>query len=191
MSYSARVIRYAYFEKIHQTQKKEKKKKSDVAFFDKVVNLQHPNLLKWNPTMNVFLGVTEFIFWWLLENIYNMESLQIIDKFCSSPLVIFLNMAYIFIQVIRNGKAFHRLSIFLLPWLAMLCFWLIFIAQYSNILLSSFFTSSCLLFNLHTESKILTFVNRNGRPDILTGKVLNEKSFRRTTNCVVRSWTDH
>ena len=32
-----------------------------------------------------------------------------------------------------------------------------------------------MLFNLHTESKILTFVNTNGRPDILTKKVFNEK----------------
>ena len=32
-----------------------------------------------------------------------------------------------------------------------------------------------LLFNLHTESKILTFVNTNGRPDLLTRKVLIEK----------------
>ena len=33
-----------------------------------------------------------------------MESLQIIDKFCSSPLANFLNMAYIFMQVMRNAK---------------------------------------------------------------------------------------
>ena len=32
-----------------------------------------------------------------------------------------------------------------------------------------------LLFNLHTESKILTFVNTSGRPDLLTRKVLIEK----------------
>ena len=32
-----------------------------------------------------------------------MESLELIDKFCSSPLVIFLNMAYTFLQVKRNG----------------------------------------------------------------------------------------
>ena len=41
-----------------------------------------------------------------------MESLQIIDKFCASPLVTFRNMAYMFMQVIRNEKTFHRLSIF-------------------------------------------------------------------------------
>ena len=33
-----------------------------------------------------------------------MESLQIIDKFCSSPLANFLNVAYIFMQVMRNAK---------------------------------------------------------------------------------------
>ena len=32
-----------------------------------------------------------------------------------------------------------------------------------------------LLFNLHTESKILTFVNANGRPNMVTRKVFNEK----------------
>ena len=31
------------------------------------------------------------------------------------------------------------------------------------------------LFNLHTESKIPTFLNTNGRPDMLTKKVFNEK----------------
>ena len=38
-----------------------------------------------------------------------MESLEIIGEFCSSPLAIFLNMAYIFMQIIRNGKTFDRL----------------------------------------------------------------------------------
>ena len=71
-------------------------------FFGKV-GLQHPNLLKWNPTMR-FLGVTEIIFWWIFQNSYYMESLQIIEKFCSGPLAIFLNMAYIFMQVIGNAK---------------------------------------------------------------------------------------
>ena len=33
-----------------------------------------------------------------------MESLQIIDKFCSGPLANFLNMAYMFMQVIKNAK---------------------------------------------------------------------------------------
>ena len=32
-----------------------------------------------------------------------------------------------------------------------------------------------LLFNLHTESKILIFVNTSERPDILTRIVFNEK----------------
>ena len=33
-----------------------------------------------------------------------MESLQIIDKFCTDPFAKFLNMVYIFMQVIRNAK---------------------------------------------------------------------------------------
>ena len=48
--------------------------------------------------------------------------------------------------------------------LAMLCIDLAFITQYSNIPLCSFFTPSC-----------LTFVNTNGRPDMLIRKVMNEK----------------
>ena len=32
-----------------------------------------------------------------------------------------------------------------------------------------------LLFNLHTESKIPTFLNTNGRPHMLTRKVFYEK----------------
>ena len=32
-----------------------------------------------------------------------------------------------------------------------------------------------LLFNLHSESKILTYINTNGRPDMLTRKVFNKK----------------
>ena len=82
-------------------------------FFGKVVGLQHPNLLKGNPAMSVFLSIVEIIFWWIFQNSYYMESLQIIDKFCSSPLVIFLNMAYIFMSVIRNRKIFHRLFFFI------------------------------------------------------------------------------
>ena len=60
----------------------------------------------------------------------------------------------------RNGKSFHHLFITMI-WLNSLCF-------INNDLL-------VLLFNLHTENKILTFVNTNGRPDMLTRKVLNEK----------------
>ena len=35
------------------------------------------------------------------------NSCKIIDKICSSPLVIFQKMAYIFLKVIRNGKTFE------------------------------------------------------------------------------------
>ena len=71
-------------------------------FFCKVVVLQHPNLIKWSG----FFAITGIMFWWIFHNSYYMESLQLIDKFCSSPLVTFLNIAYIFMQVIRNGKTF-------------------------------------------------------------------------------------
>ena len=49
-------------------------------------------------------GITEITFWWIFQNSYYMESLQIIHKFCAGPLAIFLNMAYIFMQVKRNAK---------------------------------------------------------------------------------------
>ena len=35
--------------------------------------------------------------------------------------------------------------------------------------------SIVLLLNLHTESKILTFGNKNGGPDMVTRKILKEK----------------
>ena len=53
---------------------------------------------------SVFLGITESSFWWIFRNSYYIESLQIIDKFCIGPWAIFLNMGYIFMQVIRNVK---------------------------------------------------------------------------------------
>ena len=104
--------------------------------------------------------------------------MQIIDKFCSSSLMIFLNMAYIVISVgIKNGKIFHLLCIFHHHGLVMFCLYLAFIAQYSNVLYPSSQLSHnmVLLFNLYTESKILTFASKNGRPDIVTRKVSNEK----------------
>ena len=63
--------------------------------FGKVVGLQHPSLLKWNPKISVFLGVTDIVFWGIFGYSYYMESLQIIVKFCSSHLMVFLNMPYI------------------------------------------------------------------------------------------------
>ena len=57
--------------------------------------------------MSVFLEITRIAFDGFSKTaiwkIY-MESLQIIDKFCSSPLANFLNMAYIFMQDITNAK---------------------------------------------------------------------------------------
>ena len=39
-----------------------KKAVTEFFLFGKVVGLQHQNLLKWNPMIIVFLGVTETIF---------------------------------------------------------------------------------------------------------------------------------
>ena len=94
-----------------------KTKENVIDLFCKVVGLQHPNLLKWSPTVGVFLGITEIIFWWIFHNIYHMKSLQISDKFCSNLLVIFLNMAYTFASRKKRrdiSSFFH----FLLSWLS-------------------------------------------------------------------------
>ena len=132
----------------------------------KVADLVHPNLLKWNPTMSVFLEITEIIFWWIFQNSYYIESFQIIDKICSGRLVIFLKLGYIFIQDIGNGKTFHLLSIF---YFNILMFRNFFLAAFSHP------GAAVQLINFHTQTKILTFVNTNGRPDMLTRKVFNEK----------------
>ena len=101
-------------QKKNKNKKKTNKRNAMMIFFSfgKVVGLQHLNLLKWNPMVSVFHGVTEIIFWWIIQNSYYIESLQMIDKFYSCSLIVFLTMAYIFIKLIRNGKSFHRLSIF-------------------------------------------------------------------------------
>ena len=59
------------------------KKDRDGAFFGKIVGLRHLHYPKWNPTLRVFLGITEMILFWIFQDSYYMESLQIIDKFCS------------------------------------------------------------------------------------------------------------
>ena len=64
-----------YSEKICQTPKKT----SWWSFCGKVVGLKRSNFLKWNPTISDFVGIT--------------ESMQVSDKFSSSPLMIFLNIA--------------------------------------------------------------------------------------------------
>ena len=70
-------------------------------FFDKIVGLRHPHYPKWNPTVRVFLGITEMISFWIFQNSYYMEYLQITDKFCSSHLIILLNMAYIVFPLVN------------------------------------------------------------------------------------------
>ena len=107
--------------------------------FGKVVGLQHPNLLKWNPKISVFLGVTDIIFWGIFGNSYYMESLQIIDKFCSSHLMIFLNMAYIeSLRSYKKPKDIQSSLHFLSPRLSYaVCVYLTFVPQGSNILYPS------------------------------------------------------
>ena len=78
--------------------------KKKTVFLGNIVGFQHLNLLKWNSTIRVFLGITEIIFWCIIENSYYMESFKLIDKFHSSHLVILLNMAYIYIQSHKKWK---------------------------------------------------------------------------------------
>ena len=58
-------------------------------FFGKVLGLQQSNLLNWNPTTSVYLGITKIIFLCILQNSHYMESLHIIDEFCSHGLHIY------------------------------------------------------------------------------------------------------
>ena len=105
----------------------------------KVVGLQHPDLLKWNSQISVLLGVTNIIFWGIFRSSYYMESLQMIDKFCSSHLMIFLNMAYISSQRSYKKPKGIKSSLHLLsPRLSYaVCVYLTFVPQGSNILYSS------------------------------------------------------
>ena len=60
-------------------------------FFGKAVGLQRPNsnpISKWNPTMVIFIGITEIIVWCIFQNSYHMETLQIICNFFSNAAVI-------------------------------------------------------------------------------------------------------
>ena len=72
-----------------------------------------------------------------------MEPLQKIDKFYSSPLIIFWTwLTYLYLFV-RNRKTFHLFCVFYHHDLAMLCVYLAFIAYDSNTLFNSFFTPLC------------------------------------------------
>ena len=53
-----------------------RKKNRAGVFFDKIVGLNHQNLLTWKPTIIVFLGITEIIISWIFENSYYLEFLQ-------------------------------------------------------------------------------------------------------------------
>ena len=87
------------------------KKKTWWSFFRKVVGLQYPNLFKWNPTISVFLKITDTAFWGTFRNSYYMKSLQITEKFCSSSLTKHGLHKAISIAT-RNENTFHLLCIF-------------------------------------------------------------------------------
>ena len=74
----------------------------------------------------------------------SINNWQVVDKLCSRPLVTFLNMTCIFQhshKKWRDGSySLHLLSI---QFSSALCIYLTFTAQYSNIFLNSFLTSSC------------------------------------------------
>ena len=102
--------------------------------------------------MNVFHGITGMIFLGIFYYNYFMESMQIIDKFCASPLVIFLNMAYIFHCSRRKWRDFPFSLHFLSPLFSYaLCVYLTFIAQYFNIFLKQ-------LFYLHLGAATVQFI---------------------------------
>ena len=85
--------------------------------------LAHSIQICWSGTQR---WITEIKFWYIFQNSYYMESLQVTDKFCLRPLVIFPNMAYIFIN--SHKKSFHLLCIFHHHDFAMLCVYLTFTA---------------------------------------------------------------
>ena len=131
-----------------------KVKKGDEVFFGKVVGLHYLNLLKWNSVISAqFLGITEVMFWCIFENSCYMESLEIVDNLYSSPLMIFLDIAYIFMHSHKNGKISQLLCIFLLQWFSCALFLLSFhqiMFWYSSLQL---LCTLVLLFNLYTECK--------------------------------------
>ena len=102
--YSKRVFSYAYTEKICQSPPPPplpplpSLKKTMMEFLFAEVET-YDNRFTWNYLRSSFDGFSRITIIW--------NSCKIIDKFCSSPLVIFQNMAYIFMQVIRNGKTFE------------------------------------------------------------------------------------
>ena len=112
LSCSERGIIYIFSETISSIQKK----KPWSNFFRKFVGLQLPDLLKRNPTMSAFFGITEMTFWCIFQNRFDMESLKMIDKSCSSSLIIFLNMAYIFIWSHKKWEDISTAFNFLLSW---------------------------------------------------------------------------
>ena len=58
--------------------------------------ISHHERFPWNHCDHLLMDFSKKLLY--------MESLQIIDKFCSGPLANFLNVVYIFMQVIWNAK---------------------------------------------------------------------------------------
>ena len=113
-------------------------------FFGKVAGLQHPNLMIGTPlqviAMELIFWYMEIIFWGIFQYSNYMKSLLITDKFCAW--VIFLNMADIFQHSYKKRRDVSSLN-FLSPWFSYALYVYLTFIQYSNILLSSFFTTSC------------------------------------------------
>ena len=119
-------------------------------------------MLKWDPRISVFLGITDIIFGGIFGNSYYMKSLQMIDKilfdsfddFCKHGLHIVISV------VIRNGKTFHLFCIFYHYVFVTLCVFTL-IARYSILIfcipLSSFLTTSrcCSIYILKVKFPIL------------------------------------
>ena len=116
--------------------KKKKKKNPALELFWKSRWHKHPHLLKCNPTISFILEITVIIFWGIFRNSYYIESLQITDKFCSSPLMIFQKwLTYNHKHSYKKWKDISSSLHFLSPWISYtLCVYITFIAQYSNIL---------------------------------------------------------
>ena len=66
---------------VRKLAKKKKEKKRDGVFFGKIgwqnSDLLSSDLLRRSPTVSVSFGIAEIIFWWIFQNNYYMEFLQI------------------------------------------------------------------------------------------------------------------
>ena len=82
--------KFAKLKKTNQTKKQQRKTKNKTK----------------NPQRDKVCWLTAFTFTEVEFFSYNMETLQIIDKFCLNLQADLLNMAYVIMQVIRNERHF-------------------------------------------------------------------------------------